>query len=942
LVNGEFVKLATSCAVPGGLTAAAKYFIVGVCGNDFQVSLTSGGSAIALSTTGTGNQTFTVTEEQIQAYLCSGAEKVVTDTNTLALSKKTLTSPVLNGCLSGTAFLDDDCFTANSATKVASQQSIKAYIAAQLTNETLCYTDDCCTACLAIDLDSESLKIAGAAGVSTAGSANTLTVTVDHDGICNFVANEHINHACVCIATGAGLSGGGTIASSRTLVVCIACQGAVTAPVTADELLFNDISACACAGAIKKATLANISKGIDHDAALNFVADEHVLHACVCIVAGTGMTGGGNISCTRTLNVIGGSNITANANCIALCSTLTCITLTAPVVGTSVLLDSTCIACTQTAAELRFEERTGACSNYVGFKAPDSVAANVIWTLPAADGSCGQVLTTCGCCNLSWSSVSSCLTIAGDVGCNDVVNLASDTFTHAGGTGLTSTVSNNQISYAIDCTVATLTGCQILINKTFRANDGAVCAPTLSFDADTDTGFYRSTCNELSVAMGGTQAAKFNSTGMTVTNGQLVYPIGSAGAPGLSPVGFSNYGFVTVTNAMRQYLNGNLKWTTGNSSNTSHIKLLVANNCDSATVPTIARSGDGTTGLGFNGNTLENVALYSNSNIGLLQTASKVAIQNSRDLHIEGAKELRFEDTTGGQYMGFKAPGTVTASRTFTLPDGDGSCGQALVTNGCQTLSWASVEGSNKTVVTKTGAYTVLITDDVVLANAACGAFTLTLPTAACNSGKVFEIQKTDSNWSNAVTVDGNACETVGGVATFLLYTTGEKIRIISDGSNWTILDHNRDTGFEDQACPGGLFTNFTVGNATMVYKKRRVANNMELMVSIVLGSTSSACGTLRFELPNCLNFPTYINSSVWRGALGQGHILDSGTTQIPVMVGPTVGATDDFVLYPVRRPGTTYADIDSVATATLPIATLATGDSFNFVMSVPIDEWEQ
>ena len=57
---------------------------------------------------------------------------------------------------------------------------------------------------------------------------------------------------------------------------------------------------------------------IDHDAATNFVADEHIAHSGVTITAGTGLTGGGTIAATRTLNVIGGDGITANANDIAL------------------------------------------------------------------------------------------------------------------------------------------------------------------------------------------------------------------------------------------------------------------------------------------------------------------------------------------------------------------------------------------------------------------------------------------------------------------------------------------------------------------------------------------------------------------------------------------------------------------------------------------------
>ena len=44
------------------------------------------------------------------------------------LTTKTLTSPILNGTLSGTAFLDEDNMASNSAIAAASQQSIKTYV----------------------------------------------------------------------------------------------------------------------------------------------------------------------------------------------------------------------------------------------------------------------------------------------------------------------------------------------------------------------------------------------------------------------------------------------------------------------------------------------------------------------------------------------------------------------------------------------------------------------------------------------------------------------------------------------------------------------------------------------------------------------------------------------------------------------------------------------
>ncbi len=77
-----------------------------------------------------------------------------------------------------TGIKDEDGMDSNSATKLATQQSIKAYVDAQVTAQDLDFQGDSGGA-LAIDLDSETLDIAGGTGIDTSGSSNTLTVAID-------------------------------------------------------------------------------------------------------------------------------------------------------------------------------------------------------------------------------------------------------------------------------------------------------------------------------------------------------------------------------------------------------------------------------------------------------------------------------------------------------------------------------------------------------------------------------------------------------------------------------------------------------------------------------------------------------------------------------------------------------------------------------------------
>lgn len=92
-------------------------------------------------------------------------------------------------------------------------------------------------------------------------TAAVLPAGVDHDQLLNFVANEHVDHSSVQIATASGssgLAGGGDITATRNLSVDINGTTAETSADNADKVLIYDNSATA----LKSMTRANFLSGV--------------------------------------------------------------------------------------------------------------------------------------------------------------------------------------------------------------------------------------------------------------------------------------------------------------------------------------------------------------------------------------------------------------------------------------------------------------------------------------------------------------------------------------------------------------------------------------------------------------------------------------------------------------------------------------------------------
>lgn len=119
--------------------------------------------------------------------------------------------------------------------------------------------------------------------------------------------------------------------------------------------------------------------------------------------------------------------------------------------------------------------------------------------------------------------------------------------------------------------------------------------------------------------------------------------------------------------------------------------------------------------------------------------------------------------------------------------------------------------------------------------------FTSYLPPAALNKGRIFEFYHNGTSLSQVYTLDGFGSETIDGATTYALYTNGEFLRIVSDGSNWLAVEHRSATPWASYT---PAFTGLGTPTGVSIFWRRQ-GDTVHVNGKFVVGTTTAAFASI-------------------------------------------------------------------------------------------------
>jgi hypothetical protein len=165
---------------------------------------------------------------------------------------------------------------------------------------------------------------------------------------------------------------------------------------------------------------------------------------------------------------------------------------------------------------------------------------------------------------------------------------------------------------------------------------------------------------------------------------------------------------------------------------------------------------------------------------GTVLTLTDSVSTSTVNLIIDNQKEIRFRETTanGTNYVALKAPASLSADLTFTLPSADGTNGQVLSTNGSGVLSFITPSaGIAFQSSVKTSGFTA-VAGEGYFCNTTSSAFTVTLPASPTAGQQIAIVDYAGTFDTNAITLAPNGNKINGSTNNRVLNTEREAVTI--------------------------------------------------------------------------------------------------------------------------------------------------------------------
>jgi hypothetical protein len=525
-----------------------------------------------------------------------------------------------------------------------------------------------------------NIPLASGAGVTSGTISKT-----DYDAFNAKVAATR----AVNTAAGSGLTGGGDLSVDRNLAVNITGTSVLGGAIdNADEILIYDISTT---------SLRKVARS-------NFVLSETEVDLMV--------SNNGYALATNYVAKVGD-------------------TMTGRLV-----MDPKGVAATD-GGSIVFTELAANGTAQVGFRAPDDVTTGVVWALPAADGTSGQLLQTNGSGVLNWvtAPVNGGTFLAG----NGSALLPSISFSGDPDTGMY-WFGGNVVGFAANgAAVAQVSANGLIVGSSgavdtawLKTNAPSATHPSYTFGSDGDTGMYRAGVNTLAFSTAGTERLRISDTGNVGVGTSPIYALDVSKTVATADTYVMRVNQTTSSGSNTDYnsflnftgTNGveSSSWVIGTGSNSffgapRYFGIRdVANNNTAMTISVMGNVGFGLTqptsklhieqiyadaafrvddqagdATPFLIDSSGNVGIGTTSPGTLLDVAGAITSRPSgAGTGQTGQMIMRELAATGTNTFTIRAPDDLTADRVWTLPDSNGTSGQLLQTNGAGVLSWTS------------------------------------------------------------------------------------------------------------------------------------------------------------------------------------------------------------------------------------------------------------